>query len=213
MSPLRAIATGVSAFLVLLFVTAPTYAQNMARCSDIFGGAFAVSEVKRDSSGASVHMSPNLELPSYSLQEMLGGDVSDSQKMPQTSTLIISRKSSVVSGTSSFPPPTSRSFIEGKANLTWNKYVDLPSGQLLSRLTVSHRLLHNGIEVEGFIYEDDTNQVLPLRLHEIRPVILCKVSEGGPYIVEGGVSFEIELRKLAGSGEHNVSVEVAVGIR
>ena len=144
MRPYRLTATGTSALLVLLFVTASANAQNIPRCRDILGGALAVLEIKKNSTGANVYMARNFRLPSYSVQEILGQNGSDSREAAQSSSLIIGKRTGHIANLPNFGSPIRQSFFKGKANLTWKKFVNAPWRNLLSRIKVAYRLLHNG---------------------------------------------------------------------
>ena len=209
MRPLRFIASGASALLVLLFVIAPANAQTVPRCRDISGGALDVGEIKNNSGGSDVLMSTSFVLPEFTPQELLGIGRSDSSTAFQTSVFTVGDSLGRVLGATDFAPPITLTVFTGKASLTWKKYVRGRKRRILRNLRVTYRLLNNGIPVTGLTHVTDAAQVLDLVLRPIEPRILCKV-KSRRFIVEGGVEFELELRKLVRSGDHNVSVEVSV---
>ncbi len=210
MRRLRIVATGASAFFVLFFVIAPANSKSIKTCQKIFGGSLDVNEIRANSVGLDVHMRGNLVMPSFSTQELLGAGRSESEIAWQTTTFIIQKFIDDPAGSGNFLPPVNRNSFEGKTTLNWRKYVTGSEDSILRNLRVTYRLLNDGGEVDGFVHEEDGNQVLDVDLYPIAPRFLCKIQTGGPYIIEGGAVFEIELRKLVRSGEHNVSVEVSV---
>jgi len=209
MRPHRRPALGASALLVTLFVIAPAYAQTPPRCRDILGGALDVDAIKKNSGGSDVLMSSTFDLPSFTTQELLGVGLGDSEAAAQTSIFAILKSPGGASGLADFTPPITKTVFSGKASLTWRKYARGRRRNILPNVRVSYRLLNNGIPVTGFTHVNDPGQVLRVDLRPIAPSILCKVKRRR-FIVEGGVDFDLELRELSRSGDHNVSVEVSV---
>ena len=168
-----------------------------------------VDEIKNNSAGSNVHMSTSLVLPTFSAQELLANGRSESSTAFQTSVFYVGDNLGGLSGATDFAPPITTTVFTGKASLIWRKFARGRKRRILRNLRVRYRLLNNGVPVTGLTHATDSAQVLDVTLRPIAPGILCKVKPRR-FIVEGGVEFEIELRKLARSGDHNVSVEVSV---